>query len=157
MKYNIRKMKENEYPLLRNFLYEAIFQKDENNLVSKDIINQPALQIYINDFGTGKADYCLCAEVDRNIVGAVWVRCIAGFGSIDNDTPELAISLYREYRGNGIGTTLMKHMLELLRDNGYQRTSLSVQKDNYASKMYLNIGYKIIDENEEEFIMEYCF
>lgn len=31
--------------------------------------------------------------------------------------------------------------------------SLSVQKANYAAKMYLKIGFEIIRENEEEYIM----
>lgn len=157
MEYNIREMDKREYPLLEDFLYEAIFQKDENNLVSKEIINQPALQIYIKDFGTKEDDYCMCAEVEGKVIGAVWARCIAGFGSVDKNTHELAISLYKEYRGKGIGTDLVKNMLELLRINGYQKTSLSVQKANYAAQMYLNMGYNIVDENEEEFIMEYCF
>ena len=29
----------------------------------------------------------------------------------------------------------------------------SVQKANYAVKMYENVGFKIIDENDEEYIM----
>ena len=31
MEYNIREMKAFEYPLLDNFLYEAIFQRNEMN------------------------------------------------------------------------------------------------------------------------------
>ena len=153
MKYKIRELRKCEYPLLADFLYEAIFQRDGNNLISKEIIRQPDLQRYIKDFGSEKDDYCLCAEVENKIVGAVWVRCIAGYGSVDKNTPELAISLYKDYRGKGIGTDLIKHMISLLRVKGYQQTSLSVQKDNYAAQMYLKLGYEIIDENEEEFIM----
>lgn len=75
------------------------------------------------------------------------------YGHIDNDTPSFAISVYEEYRGKGIGTRLMKSMLKLLKEKGYNRTSLSVQKNNFAVKMYKNVGFKIIDENEEEYIM----
>jgi len=39
------------------------------------------------------------AEVDGKIVGAVWVRIMNDYGHIDNETPSLAISLYKEYRG----------------------------------------------------------
>ena len=150
-------MKKREYSLLENFLYEAIFQKDETNLLPKTIINNPALQVYIKDFGKMKDDYCLCAEVNKKIVGAVWVRNITGYGNIDNETPEFAISLYKDYRGQGIGTEMMKCMLELLRSKGYRKASLAVQKDNYAIRMYKQVGFKIIDENEEEYIMEFNF
>jgi len=157
MTYQIRAMKPSEYPLLDDFLYQAIFQRDETNLAPKSIIKEPALQVYIQDFGTMKDDYCLCAEINQKIVGAVWVRNIKGYGSIDGETPEFAISLYKEYRGQGIGTELMRRMLALLKSKGYVKTSLAVQKDNYALRMYQHVGFQIIDEKQEEYIMEYRF
>lgn len=157
MKYIIREMYAHEYPLLADFLYEAIFQRDDNNLLPREVISEPSLQIYIKDFGKMKDDYCLCAEVDKKIVGAVWVRNITGFGNVGDGIPEFAISLYKKYRGYGIGTEMMKQMLESLKRKGYKRVSLAVQKDNYALRMYQNVGFKIIDENKEEFIMEFSF
>lgn len=65
MNYLIREMQKHEYTLLNDFLYEAIFQRDENHLAPRTIINNPALQVYIKDFGTMKDDYCLCAEVEK--------------------------------------------------------------------------------------------
>jgi len=44
-------------------------------------------------------------------------------------------------------------MLKLLKNKGYKKTSLAVQKDNYAVKMYKNVGFRIVDENEQEYIM----
>lgn len=75
------------------------------------------------------------------------------YGHIDDETPSFAISLYEEYRGRGIGTELMRQMLELLKSNGYKRASLAVQKENYAVKMYKNAGFHIVGENEQEYIM----
>ena len=65
----------------------------------------------------------------------------------------LLLSLYKEYRGRGIGTEMMKEMLSLLKTHGYKRVSLSVQKANYAAEMYRKIGFDIVRENEEEWIM----
>lgn len=153
MEYIIREMKPQEYEILNDFLYEAIFQPDENNLAPRTIIEKPELQVYVKDFGRKKDDHCLCAVVSEKIVGAVWVRNIKGYGSVDEATPEFAISIYKKYRGYGIGTELMRRMLKLLKEEGYKRASLAVQKANYARNMYLNVGFKIIDENEEEYIM----
>ena len=47
----------------------------------------------------------------------------------------------------------MVKMLELLKWQGFEKASLAVQKANYAGKMYANVGFKIIDENDEEYIM----
>ena len=153
MEYIIRAMKPYEYDYLRDFLYEAIFQPDKSNLVPKSIIDKPELRVYIEDFGSAKDDYCLCAESEGKIVGAVWVRNINGYGSIDKNTVEFAISLYPDFRGYGIGTNMMRRMLQYLIHEGYRKASLAVQKNNYASKMYLNVGFEIVDENDEEYIM----
>ena len=118
----------------------------------KSIIEQPELQVYIKDFGKAD-DWCLVAEVKGKIVGAVWVRIMDDYGHIDNETPSFAISLYEEYRNMGIGTALMRDMLELLKKKGYEQTSLSVQKVNYAVRIYQKVGFEVIDENEEEYIM----
>lgn len=120
---------------------------------TKSIINQPELQVYVYDFGKKKDDYCLVAEFNGKVVGAVWVRIMNDYGHIDDTTPSLAISLYKEYRGCGIGTDMMRKMLLLLKSNEYDKVSLSVQKENYALQIYLNVGFEIIDENEDEYIM----
>lgn len=153
MNYKIRKIQENEIDILNDFLYEAIFIPEGVQPPPKDIIKQPELQVYVSEFGTRIGDYALIAEVKNQIIGAVWVRIMNDYGHIDNQTPSFAISLYKEYRGYGIGTDLMKRMLYLLKQNGYKQTSLAVQKANYAVKIYKNVGFYTIAENEEEYIM----
>ena len=75
------------------------------------------------------------------------------YGHVDDETPSFAISLLKEYRNYGIGTELMKRMLLELKKQGYKKASLSVQKRNYAVRMYKKLGFEIIDENDEEYIM----
>lgn len=152
MDYQIREIRENEYPILADFLYEAIFIPKGMEKPPKSIIEQPELQVYITDFGK-KDDWCLIAETKEKIMGAVWVRIMNDYGHVDDETPSFAISLYEEYRHLGIGTALMRAMLQLLKDKGYKQTSLSVQKENYAVSMYKKLGFEVDDENEEEYIM----
>lgn len=153
MNYNIRKIRESEYCVLDDFIYEAIFIPEGVAPPPKSIIEQPDLQVYIRDFGKEKDDICFVAEADNKIVGAVWVRDMPDYGHIADGVPSFAISLYKEYRNFGIGTELMATMLDELRQRGYEKTSLAVQKANYAVKMYKKAGFEIIDENEEEYIM----
>ena len=142
-----------EYPMLNDFLYEAIFIPDGIEPPPRNIITSPELQIYVDRFGELKDDFALVAEVEKKVVGAVWVRIMNDYGHIDDKTPSLAISLYKEYRGQGIGTDMMKEMLSLLKAHGYKRVSRSVQKTNYAVEMYRKIGFDIVRGNEEEWIM----
>lgn len=153
VKYIIREMSKTEFQLLDDFLYEAIFIPEGVTPPPRSIIQADELQVYVRSFGNEKDDKCFLAEVEGKIVGAVWVRIMNDYGSVDKDTPSFAISLYKEYRGFGIGTELMKRMLGYLKAEGYKKCSLAVQKENYAVRMYLNLGFTVVDENEQEFIM----
>jgi len=153
MNYLIRELKHDEKVMLDAFLYEAIFVPEGVPAPARDIIKQSELQVYVKDFGENEGDLCLVAQVEDKIVGAVWVRIMNDYGHIDNETPSFAISLLKEYRNYGIGTELMKQMLMKLKAQGYKQASLAVQKMNYAVRMYKKVGFEIVDENDEEYIM----
>ena len=149
----LRTLRKEETELLKDFLYEAIFIPEGVEPPDRSIIEQPELSIYYDDFGSGNADNCIVAEDNGKVIGAVWTRIMNDYGHVDNETPSFAISRYKEYRGEGIGTELMRKMISLLKEQGYKKASLAVQKANYAVKMYKKVGFKIIDENSEEYIM----
>lgn len=75
-----------------------------------DVIECPDLQEYIVEFGNRKHDKALVAEMQGNVIGTIWVRIMNDYGHIDNDTPSLAMSVYKKYRGLGIGTSLLIKM-----------------------------------------------
>ncbi|SDB16085.1 Ribosomal protein S18 acetylase RimI [Ruminococcaceae bacterium FB2012] len=153
MEYKIRKLDKTEYNVLEDFLYEAIFIPEGVEAPPREIINQPELQVYVAGFGTQEGDTAVCAEADGKLVGAAWARIMNDYGHIDDGTPSIAISLYKEYRGKGMGTELLKALLSELRSKGYRQVSLAVQKENYAVRMYKKSGFVTVDENEQEYIM----
>jgi ribosomal protein S18 acetylase RimI-like enzyme len=159
MDYVIRKMRTEETGLLEDFLYEAIFQKDKKNLVPRKAIYDPSLKIFFEAFGR-KDDHCLIAEVNGKVVGAVWTRIFPdknqGFAKME-ETPELAISLYKPFRKKGIGKALMEQMLKLLDSEGYEKVALSVQKENPAIRLYERLSFEIVKELDEEYLMVYYF
>jgi len=157
MEYIIRKMTPTEYSQLNDFLYHAIFIPEGIAPPPYEIIFQPELQVYTKDFGQSAHDRALVAVVNQQIVGAVWVRIMADYGHIDAETPSFAISLVPEFRAKGIGTALMQTMLTELLAAGYRHASLSVQKANYAERMYRKLGFRIIGETAEEYLMRYDF
>ena len=96
MSYSIREMRKEEYSLLSDFLYEAIYIPDGTAAPPKSVITCPELQVYIADFGNSKHDKALIVEVDGNIVGAIWARIMNDYGHIDENTPSLAMSVLKE-------------------------------------------------------------
>lgn len=153
MDYLIREIEEPEYHLLNDFLYEAIFVPKGVEAPPKTIIYNSELQVYVSDFGMQKHDKALVTEIDGKVIGAVWVRIMNDYGHIDDMTPSFAISLYKQYRSLGIRTEMMRRMILLLKRSGYKQASLSVQKINYALKMYQKLGFEILDESDEEYLM----
>lgn len=153
MNLTIRPISKEEYILLEDFLYQAIFIPQGAMPPPRDIILQPDLQVYIEDFGEKPDDICFVSVLDGKVVGAVWVRDMKDYGHIEDGVVSFAISLYPEYRGRGIGTALMERMLSELKERGYEKCSLAVQKENYAVRMYKSVGFETISENDEEYIM----
>lgn len=44
-------------------------------------------------------------------------------------------------------------MIILLKNKGYEKVSLSVNKDNYAYRMYEKLGFQVIREKDEDYLM----
>ncbi len=145
----VRVLRESDYECLPEFLYHSIYIPKGEEWPSREIINDPEIIVYIKEFGSKKGDLGVVAEQNRQIIGAAWTRIIPAYGHVDEDTPELVISLLPEFRGYGIGTRLMKKLFEVLRENGYKQTSLSVQKDNPAVRFYQRLGYEMTGERPD--------
>ena len=153
----VRLLEQKDYSLLEDFLYHAIYIPDGEEMPPRELIFEPEIFVYIKDFG-GKDDLGVVAELDGEVVGIAWTRIIPAYGNIDKETPELAISVLPELRGQGIGTKLMEHLFRALEKRGYKRTSLSVQKNNPAVRFYQRLEYEVTDEKvdhagHEDYIM----
>lgn len=148
----IRPLREEEYPLVAMFLYDAIFIPPGSSTPPISVVNEPVLRPYWEHFGTC-GDLCLVAESGGQLVGAVWTRQIHGCGFVDEKTPELSISVKQPWRGKGLGTALLVAMLELLKKNGYEQLSLSVQKTNPAVRLYERLGFQKYSKQAEDFIL----
>lgn len=151
--FGIRLMKESEHALLNDFLYEAIFIPESVSKPPREIIFQPELQVYVRNFGTGPADLCYVAEINGKIIGAAWSRIMNDYGHIDDDTLSLAVAVSERYRGQGIGTSLLKALLSALKERGFTAASLSVQKANPAVRLYERLGFSTVREETDEQIM----
>lgn len=149
----IRPLREDETGLLKELLYQAIFVPKKARPPHRSILEKPAFTAYYEGFGSASGDNCLVAEVDGRVAGAVWTRLIKDFGCVEEGTPWFAIALFAEYRGRGIGTALMRRMLERLKAQGYRQAVLSAHKANYAVHMYKRLGFRTIGEKGREYVM----
>lgn len=153
----IREIRPEDYPLLEEFLYLAVYQRDPAQPIPRSVIDEPSVRVYIDAFGEGAHDVGLVAEVEGQVIGAAWARVLGGeprgYGYVDDATPELAISVLPAYRNGGIGTRLMRGLLGRLASAGYAKASLSVDRDNPASRLYTRLGFATIAERNEDLLM----
>lgn len=92
-----------------------------------------------------EADFGVIAEEDGVPVGAAWCRFFDsephGYGFVAPDVPELTIGVVAERRGRGIGRQLLHEIVLEARRRGIERISLSVEADNPAIDLYVDVGF----------------
>jgi ribosomal protein S18 acetylase RimI-like enzyme len=153
----IRELRVSDTRPFEELMYEAVYNPDPSNPYPREIIHEPRVAIYWKNWGFGEMDRCLVATIGGKIAGAVWCRLLngdpKGFGYVDDKSPELTIALFPEYRGQGIGTMLLRKLVQQATLDGFKGLSISVTKGNPALKLYAREGFSIVDDNEYDFIL----
>ena len=157
-KFTVRSLKNNELPMLDDFVYMACFVPEGEEPYPRSIVNDREVRAFVGDMGSQPDDHCLVAESDGEIVGAVWVRKLTDNDAKPKDVPQLAISVKPEFRGRGIGTSLMKALLAKMRQENYEKVALIVDELNFvAQKLYQKLGFVSVGVDGCDYIMVYRF
>jgi GNAT superfamily N-acetyltransferase len=100
------------------------------------------------------SDLGVIAEADGKRVGAAWLRFFPdsdlGYGFVAADVPELTIGVAAHWRGRGVGRALLRAIAERAMSAGISQISLSVERKNFAQKLYLSEGYQIVDCSDRD-------
>lgn len=147
----LRRAGTGDLPFLREMLYEAAYW---NPAVARpplaEALSDPQNAAYVDGW-PGKHDAGLIAEVDGAPVGACWYRFFGshapGYGYLDEQTPEISISVAANHRGRGLGTTLLEATADLARSLFVRALSLSVDPANPALRLYERCGYVAVGTN----------
>jgi GNAT superfamily N-acetyltransferase len=133
--------------LLWEYTYLAVHVPPGKPPYPRDILELPAIRRYAEAWGR-EGDMGWVACDGERVVGAAWIRLLVGenkgFGYVDEESPELAMSLMKEYRGQGIGTGLLERLLESAA-TFYPGVCLSVDDDNPAKRLYLRAGFMPVE------------
>ena len=153
----IRPLRADEVPFLRDMLYAALAWNPKRRLPPKALLLRlPQLTMFYEGWGR-PGDTGLVAEVDGRPVGLVWYRFFTeethGEGFVDEATPEVAIAVVDGQRGGGIGTALMDAAHAHARANGVERISLSVDHDNPSKRLYERLGYVAVGPDDERMVL----
>jgi GNAT superfamily N-acetyltransferase len=115
------------------------------------VLSSPRTARYISGWPRD-TDLGVIAETDGERIGAAWLRYLPvtdpGYGFVAPDIPELIIGVARGWRGQGAGRALLRGIAGQARRAGIARISLSVERKNFAQKLYLSEGYTIVDSSD---------
>jgi GNAT superfamily N-acetyltransferase len=143
--YSIRPITAQDQPFLWEMLYESLYFPEGQQPLSRDVIKQPTLSKYLEEWGRpGDVGYIAIRNDDQPI-GSITIRLFSeankGYGFVNEETPELGMAVLADYRGKGIGTALMKTLLEQMKMKGLKTISLSVDPNNPAINLYRRFGF----------------
>jgi ribosomal protein S18 acetylase RimI-like enzyme len=155
--YIIRPLEPSDEPFLTEMLYQALFVPPGVTPFPREVIYQPELAKYVRDWQAEDIGFVAILESNKISIGAVWIRVFninnPGYGYINDEIPELSIAVLPEYRDRGIGTKLILHLLEKVKDL-YPAISLSVSSENPALRLYQRLGFEVVGECDYSLIMK---
>lgn len=146
----IRPVTAADEPFLWQMLYYAAHMHEEAGKTVLDAMQNPTLALYVTAWGR-PGDLGFVAEVPAtgSPIGAAWVRLYQGeqksYSQPDDGTPELAIAILPDYLNQGIGTMLMRQLIDAARPH-YPAIALSVRAENPAYRLYQRLGFVTVKE-----------
>ncbi len=130
-------------------LFEAAYWRtDAPRPSQEDGLARPDLVSLLADWGrTG--DTGVVALHHATPIGAAWYRLWTSnnhsYGFVDSDVPEIGIGVVAAHRGQGVGRSLLRALIEEGRRQKYKALSLSVEKDNPAARLYESERFKVVN------------
>ncbi len=155
--YKIRPLTKADQAFLWEMLYQSFFVPKGKSPFERNIVNRPENARYVEDWGRENDSGFVAVNGNNQSIGAVWLRLFKdnekGFGYVDAKTPELGIAVLPEFRGRGLGTMLLSHLIEATEDV-FEYISLSVAAENPALRLYQRLGFETVGKFGDAIVMK---
>lgn len=148
--FEIRPLARSDEPFLWEMLFQSLYVPDGRAPFERSILDHPDIARYVEGWGREDDSGFVALDESGRPVGAVWLRLFKGrergFGYVDDKTPELGVAVLPEYRGRGVGTSLLSRLIEAAGDK-YESISLSVSAGNPAARLYQRLGFEEVGQS----------
>lgn len=112
-----------------------------------DLDQTEELAHYYFNFPAGN-DFGMLDEHDGDVRAVAWLVFFPaehpGYGFIDEAIPELSITTFDGFRGQGIGERLLREVIAATSERGIPGISLSVEDGNRARSLYSRLGFQVV-------------
>lgn len=146
MTFTIRRATLQDVPFLWEMLFESLYAPEGQEPFSREVLQEQYLAKYVEGWGRpGDIGY-IAVNKEGQSIGSITARLFneanKGYGYIADDIPELGMAIHSEYRGHGLGKSLMTALFNGLKEAGVKQVSLSVDPGNTAAvKLYERYGF----------------
>jgi GNAT superfamily N-acetyltransferase len=114
----------------------------EDHRVSRYIVGWPKP----GDFGS------VAVDLHSTPIGACWARLFPlnapGYGFVAAGVPELTLGVHTLWRARGVGRALLRAVARQAIEAGHARVSLSVERANFAQRLYISEGFVTVEAGE---------
>lgn len=145
----MRPLSSADRPLLREATL-ANMNWNGSRFTVDDIDAAHEISHYFTSFPSAR-DFGLAHQDDDVVQAVAWLVFLPaedpGYGFVDADTPELSMTTFAAYRGQGIGSDLLAELVSRARDRGFPGISLSVEDGNDARRLYERAGFEVVGRN----------
>jgi GNAT superfamily N-acetyltransferase len=151
---SIRPANSGDGSFMADMLVEAVnWSPDWKKQSRKRVLSTHRTAHYITGWPRD-TDLGVIAEADGEPIGAAWLRFFPdgdpGYGFVAADVPELTVGVAVHWRGRGVARALLRAIAEQAISAGIRQISLSVERKNFAQKLYLSEGYQIVDSSDRD-------
>ena len=145
----------------QSILQQATFYNlnwKENRFTIEEIESNSQLSHYYS--GWKSSDFGFVCQKDQQILGIVWLKYFTennpGFGFWDEETPELVLCIFPEYRNCGYGTRLLQMAIDEAKKRGIPSISLSVEFENeVARNLYQKFGFRYLEGTDGSMLLDF--
>jgi GNAT superfamily N-acetyltransferase len=139
---------------MTDMLMEAVNWSPESKKKTRNyVLSSPGTAHYIAGWPRD-SDLGAIAGTQGERIAAAWLRFLPaddpGYGFVASDVPELTLGVAAHWRGRGAGRALLRFIAGQARLAGIQQISLSVERTNFAQKLYLSEGYRVVDSSDKD-------
>jgi ribosomal protein S18 acetylase RimI-like enzyme len=155
--YQIRPLTPADQSCLWEMLYQSLYVPEGEQFFDRHILQHPEIARYVKQWGREHDVGFVALDQRGQPIGAIWMRLFTraerGYGYIDDQTPEIGMAVLPKYRGRGIGTALLSHLI-LAAEGTYENISLSVAAENPARSLYERQGFTVFEQTESSLILK---
>jgi ribosomal protein S18 acetylase RimI-like enzyme len=155
----LRRLEVVDLPFLQAMFVNTIcWRPDLPRRSLEELLAEPELSKYIVGWGRRGDAGVVAVSTSGERLGAAWYRLFSdadhGYGFVSSETPELGIAAAETHRGRGLGTELLRGLIQVAREEGHSALSLSVEEDNIpAVKLYARLAFQRVERIDNSWTM----